>query len=408
MGGCVKTSNSDKDTEWSILNYSNSGMDEHENAPVPSTIPDVSKEDEECLCYIMFSHKAEHTAAITVSLTHSSMPDLQSITKSISSGETDSLPDLEELTVSSEGSEEGFEGLQAEEENDDIFFESEDGLLGGVLEDTEVTAFAFAMLAGSATTRKAESNLYNLGALHHMTLFCHCLINYVEINTRPITTADKQVFHAIGKGDLWVRVPNGQTTTTILLKDVLYAPDMGLTIISISCIAAAGYASLLCSNFCCIFDVKQKGISYIHVTSNRLYWVDHGDVIASASILKMKCTLLELHQCMGHIAPAAVRALVEEGQVEGVELEDEREMRSCESCKYAKMTRKTIRKERAEPKAATFGNEVHSDVWGPASTQTLHHKQYYAFFTDDATHWSIIKLLHSKDDTFPAYKNFVA
>ncbi|KAF8159410.1 hypothetical protein B0H34DRAFT_625413, partial [Crassisporium funariophilum] len=66
----------------------------------------------------------------------------------------------------------------------------------------------------------------------------------------PITAADKRVFHAIGKGDLRVKIPNGQDTTTILLKDVLYTPTMGLTIISISCIAAAGYSSLFHSNFC--------------------------------------------------------------------------------------------------------------------------------------------------------------
>ncbi|KAF8150835.1 hypothetical protein B0H34DRAFT_633731, partial [Crassisporium funariophilum] len=67
---------------------------------------------------------------------------------------------------------------------------------------------------------------------------------------RPITAADKRVFHAVGKWDLRVKVPNGQTTSTILLKDVLYAPDMGLTIISISRIAVAGYAALFRSNFC--------------------------------------------------------------------------------------------------------------------------------------------------------------
>jgi len=67
-----------------------------------------------------------------------------------------------------------------------------------------------------------------------------------------------------------------------------------------------------------------------------------------------------------------------------------------------------VRKEREEPLAASFGDEIHSDVWGPASIETIHHRKYYASFTDDSTRWSHVKLLHGKDDTFDAYKEFEA
>ena len=39
-------------------------------------------------------------------------------------------------------------------------------------------------------------------------------------------------------------LPNGKSTTRILLKDVLYAPKMGLTLISIGKINVAGFALL--------------------------------------------------------------------------------------------------------------------------------------------------------------------
>lgn len=104
----------------------------------------------------------------------------------------------------------------------------------------------------------------------------------------------------------------------------------------------------------------------------------------------------------------AVHALVKEGQVEGIELVDVEEMGTCESCEYAKMTRKGIRKERMEPRAAAFGDEIHSDIWGASSTQTIHKKEYYVSFTNNATHWSVVDLLHSKDGTFSAYKEFAA
>ncbi|TFK16356.1 hypothetical protein FA15DRAFT_607505, partial [Coprinopsis marcescibilis] len=74
-----------------------------------------------------------------------------------------------------------------------------------------------------------------------MTLFKERLINYKTIKPQPITAANKRVFHAMGQGDMQIEIPNGPTTTTILLKDVLYAPDMAMTVVSVSRIAVAGY-----------------------------------------------------------------------------------------------------------------------------------------------------------------------
>ncbi|KAF8150857.1 hypothetical protein B0H34DRAFT_665837, partial [Crassisporium funariophilum] len=65
-----------------------------------------------------------------------------------------------------------------------------------------------ATLVGTAETRHAESDLYDSGASRHMTPFRHRLLNYTKIPNRPITAADKRVFHAVGKGDLRVKVPN--------------------------------------------------------------------------------------------------------------------------------------------------------------------------------------------------------
>ena len=123
----------------------------------------------------------------------------------------------------------------------------------------------------------------------------------------------------------------------------------------------------------------------------------------------MKLTLLEMHRRMGHIAPDAVRKLVEDKQVVGVELEDDgEEMGTCKSCEFVKTMKKRVRKEREEPLAEKFGDEIHSNIWGPATTETIHHQKYYPSFTDDSTHWSHVKLLHGKDDTFDAYIKFKA
>ncbi|KAF9526825.1 hypothetical protein CPB83DRAFT_735063, partial [Crepidotus variabilis] len=157
---------------------------------------------------------------------------------------------------------------------------------------------------------------------------------------------------------------------------------MGLTIISISRIAAAGHAAIFRSRFCHIYDPKDRHIGEVPVTTNRLYCVDCEEMIASVSTTGI--TVDDLHRCMGHIAHDAARKLVKDGLVTGVTLvEGDGERKTCESCEYAKVTRKVIRKERRKPKAPAFGDEIHSDVWGPARTPTIRNKEYYGSFTDD-------------------------
>ena len=140
-----------------------------------------------------------------------------------------------------------------------------------------------------------QTKLYDSGASHHMLPYEDHFKNYVSIAPKPITAADKCYFQAIGKGNLQIKIPNSSGTTTILLKDVLHCPDMGLTLVSIGKITAAGYKVIFRGLTCRIFDSKDT------------------------------------------------------------------------------------------PRAAKFGDEIHSDVWGPSPVQTPGHKDYYVSFTDDHT-----------------------
>jgi hypothetical protein len=60
----------------------------------------------------------------------------------------------------------------------------------------------------------------------------------------------------------------------------------------------------------------------------------------------------------------------------------------CESCVYAKATRKSIPKVREGERAMEFVGETHSDVWGPAPVETKGGKCYYITYTDDKTRFT--------------------
>jgi hypothetical protein len=58
-------------------------------------------------------------------------------------------------------------------------------------------------------------------------------INYVEIPKKPLTAANKEIFMAVGMGDMVVSIPNGDKEAKMKLSHVLYTPALGFTLISI-------------------------------------------------------------------------------------------------------------------------------------------------------------------------------
>ncbi|KAF8870311.1 hypothetical protein CPB85DRAFT_1400563, partial [Mucidula mucida] len=75
---------------------------------------------------------------------------------------------------------------------------------------------------------------------------------------------------------------------------------------------------------------------------------------------------------MGHLPVDAAKKLVKDQLVEGLELDESSPVSKdpCESCLQGRMTRSAISKSRENDASGGVGDQVHSDVWGPASTET--------------------------------------
>jgi hypothetical protein len=249
--------------------------------------------------------------------------------------------------------------------------------------------------------------LYDSGASRHMSPYRHLFLNFEPITPKSITAADKGTFTAIGRGDIKITVPNGTKSVEILLKKVLYAPKMGLTLVSISKIDDAGYAILFRNKKCKIFTLTKKLIGSIPVYRG-VYLVTHRSATESATSAVETVTLDELHRRLGHIAPEAVKKMVKEGLIEGIRLDVSTELKGCTSCEYAKMHRKAVAKERVAESAKELGDEVYTDVWGPAPVQTIDGMSYFVTFTDGAKRHTHLYLLRKKDQAFDGYKDYEA
>jgi hypothetical protein len=65
-----------------------------------------------------------------------------------------------------------------------------------------------------------------------------------------------------------------------------------------------------------------------------------------------------------------------------------------------------IPKVRISPPAQAFGDEIHTDVWGPATISTRQNRRYFITFTDDTTQYTTTFLLRTKDEALDAYKMY--
>ncbi|KAH9853010.1 hypothetical protein C2E23DRAFT_729148 [Lenzites betulinus] len=94
----------------------------------------------------------------------------------------------------------------------------------------------------------------------------------------------------------------------------------------------------------------------------------------------------ELHQIMGYVLYKVARAVVTKGLAKGIVLDSTPTPAVCDaSCSSAKMTCKAIMCKCIWPCAKNIGDELHSDLWGPAPVQMLGAWHYNAMFTDDCS-----------------------
>ena len=96
------------------------------------------------------------------------------------------------------------------------------------------------------------------GCTRHMTPDRHRIINYQSIRPKPIKAANKRTFSAIGVGDMHIIIPNESGSTKVKLQDVLYAPNMGHTLISIGQIKNADCEVSFKKGICTIRNLDNK------------------------------------------------------------------------------------------------------------------------------------------------------
>jgi transposase InsO family protein len=101
----------------------------------------------------------------------------------------------------------------------------------------------------------------------------------------------------------------------------------------------------------------------------------------------------------------AVQYAVKQGLIEGVELNSASTPEFCEACTKAKATHQPFPEETAN-RAHTYGELVHTDLWGPAQTESVAGHLYYISFTDDFSQETKVQFLKMKSKALSAFKDY--
>ena len=182
-----------------------------------------------------------------------------------------------------------------------------------------------------------------------------------------LNTANQQRFPAIGRGTLVIQIPNRDTESELTLHGALHTPSVSYTLVSIAALDEEGYHTHIGAGHLDLTSPQGDRIGHIPRMQGHLYKVVHA--LDSANAVE-PVLIMELHRHLGHIAVESTRKLVTSGTIIGVKLDTNSPEMDCDACIYARATRLPIPKVRISPPAQAFGDEIHTNVWGPATIST--------------------------------------
>ena len=105
--------------------------------------------------------------------------------------------------------------------------------------------------------------IYDSGVSAHMSPNWGRFIEFQSIKPKAIKAADKTIFMATGVGHMKIDVPNGKSITSVTLKDGLYCPELGYTLVSLAKCDTTSFMIILKEGACRIQDPKGHQIRHI-------------------------------------------------------------------------------------------------------------------------------------------------
>jgi len=102
------------------------------------------------------------------------------------------------------------------------------------LEDPGIPEHVAAFVSANGNVvNTPRTEVYDSSCTSHISPYQRDLENFIDIPLKSFQAANKQDFQAVGKGEMVIDIPNGADISQLRLTEVLYAPEVGYTLVSV-------------------------------------------------------------------------------------------------------------------------------------------------------------------------------
>jgi len=241
------------------------------------------------------------------------------------------------------------------------------------------------------------------GATSHMT---NDRSFFTEFHTKneKVTVANGQFMMSEGVGDGYLHCPVSTEKHKIPVKDVLYVPTLESNLLSVKKLAKQGNVVKFEGDNCSI-SKGNKTYAEGKIT-NDLYRLNCEKANAVKEDSHQNC-IHQWHRRLGHRDSEAVMKLNRDKLADDIRIDACGARMKCISCIKGKMARQSFPKTSSH-RAKQPLDLIHTDVCGPMNTETPGRKKYFLTFIDDHSRYTVLYLLHSKDEVSVKLQEYIA
>jgi hypothetical protein len=284
--------------------------------------------------------------------------------------------------------------------------------------DNDVAEVSEQAMQVAHRTEYKDRTIIDTGATDHI---CNGLSKFVEWKKSPTRSGIKTgagVLKVLGTGTITMDLlcVDG-TINHVTFSDVLYAPDMFVSIISHSCIREKelyyhGWDEKILRHsdgFELAYTPEIDGIPNMLQASDELeaaqafaFVSAHSPRPNSAILPTLKTSLCDLHETFGHANINSLKKLV--ATTQGLEISTRNNF-SCEVCLLGNSQKQISR---VSPNRATHPfRRIHVDIVGPMTNSGNGKERYWIIYTDDYTCYRWIDIVESKSDCTTSLLRFL-
>lgn len=241
--------------------------------------------------------------------------------------------------------------------------------------------------------------------------------DFKPIPAKEITLGDNRVIHAVGHGNVPIKVMVDDKFINGMITEVLYVPDIGVNLLSVSKMVQSGLNISFAADQCVISNKSGKVLATAKKGQGNLYRVSvqptADDCNAGyVSYTDSKPNITLWHGRLGHLNYDSIKLLKSQDLVKDFTLYDEilknstqTEMRQCDGCVMGKAHRAAM-PSTATHRATKLLELVHSDVCGPMKNPSLSGARYFVTFIDDYSRYTVVKVMKTKAEVMHHFMEY--